>query len=693
MKFSGKRIQGKQVFILTEKSSVAKDIAEALGGFKNCGGYFRRGNDCIAYAQGHLLELFLPEEYNPAWKTWNRESLPIIPPEMKYHPNIDGKKQLKIIKECFEKFGQDDFILATDPEREGELIGHLILEYCGFKDYNSSKRFWVAEALTPEVVKKGLKEAKPLSEYSSYKDAGLARQHADWIVGLNITRLLTVSGGGALFSFGRVQTAVLGAIYLREKSIENFKPAPYNEVEAKLENFSLFLTSSGETKFSPDSSILKLARQIFPSDTMEIVEVKKELKKENPPQLFNITGLQKYCSTHFKLSPKTTLEIAQKLYEEYKCLSYPRTPSTVLGDDNVKLFREKYELLKNNYSSFTEGCAEENISSANKRIFNSAKLQDHHALIPLNVLPESASENKRKVFEAVVKRFFETVKKEHIYNSVSVKGKCKGLEFTGKGKQVIQKGFRSAENESPPAGGLEEVPVFPEIKQGENYKVQELKILEKFTKPKPHFTESSILSLMENPKNEDGSKIHGIGTPATRADIIQKLFSHEFIEKSKQNILITKKGKWLIDTVLKNPVLRDFIGIATTTMWEQRLEENPDEFLSGIKEWTRKAVSAQGKTEVFEEEAIGMCPVCKKGKILENQKSFYCSEYKGGCKFTVWKNICGAKITVSDVRDLLSKGKTKQKKMKSQKGNDFEACVVLKNGKTEIEFSQNKLKR
>lgn len=193
MKFSGKRIQGKQVFILTEKSSVAKDIAEALGGFKNCGGYFRRGNDCIAYAQGHLLELFLPEEYNPAWKTWNRESLPIIPPEMKYHPNIDGKKQLKIIKECFEKFGQDDFILATDPEREGELIGHLILEYCGFKEYNSSKRFWVAEALTPEVVKKGLKEAKPLSEYSSYKDAGLARQHADWIVGLNITRLLTVS--------------------------------------------------------------------------------------------------------------------------------------------------------------------------------------------------------------------------------------------------------------------------------------------------------------------------------------------------------------------------------------------------------------------------------------------------------------------------------------------------------------------
>lgn len=679
------------MFILTEKPSVAKDIATALGGFKNCGGFYRRQNDCIVYAHGHLLELLLPEQYDSDYKVWKKETLPIIPDKMEYQPKADGRDQLKIIRECFKTFGQDDFILATDPEREGELIGHLILEYCGFSNYKNARRFWVAEALTPEVVRKGLADAKPLSEYSSYKNAGLARQHADWIVGLNITRLLTVCGGGTLFSFGRVQTAVLGAIFLREKSIENFTAKPFYQVEAKLPGFSLFLSKSDGINFSLDEQILISAKQIFKGDKMEITGVQIERKKENPPPLFNITGLQKYCSKVYKLSPKKTLEIAQSLYEELKVLSYPRTPSVVLGDENVELFREKFNLLKNYYPQFSDGCDEKNISRENRRIFNSEKLQDHHALIPLAVLPENADENQKKVFEAVLKRFFETVKKEHIYNSISVFGKCKNLDFVGKGKQILQNGFKEKEL---PDGGLEnedENQIFPEIKKGEVYEVQELKILEKFTKPKPHFTESSILSLMENPKNEDGNRIHGIGTPATRADILQKLFLQEYIEKEKQNILITKKGKFLIEAALKNPVLKDFIGISTTTVWEAKLEENPGDFLEEIKSFTKKAVQSQENLEAFIKDNLGTCPICKKGKVLENKKSFYCSEYKGGCRFSVWKNICGAKISAGDVQNLISKGETSVKKMKSAKGNSFQAKVILlENGRTEIEFAQTK---
>lgn len=679
------------MFILTEKPSVAKDISNALGGFTFQGknsfdGFYQRSNDCIVWAAGHLLELLKPEDYNPAFKNWRKEDLPIIPSKMEYQPIQANLKRLSVIKDCFKKFGQDDFILATDPEREGELIGHLILQYCNFTRYDTAKRFWVAEALTPEVVKKGLENARPLLEYQSYKDAGLARSHADWIVGLNITRLLTVCGGGNLFSFGRVQTAVLGAIYLRDKAISNFKPEPYNEVEILLDDFSLFLSKNGDTKFNPNDSMLQVAKQLYQNDVVKITEVNTQLKKENPPQLFNITGLQKYCSSKYKLSPKKTLEIAQVLYEEFKVLSYPRTPSVVLGDNNIDLYKQKYELLKNHYSSFSQDCDEKNISVENKRIFNSAKLQDHHALIPLNILPDTATDDQKKVFEAVLQRFFTVIKKEHIYNSINIKGIVKGLEFIGNGKQIIQNGFRKNQTNDDVENESEKIILFPQVKEGEEYKINSINFLDKQTKPKSHFTSSSILALMENPKNEEGNKICGIGTPATRADIIQTLLNREFVEQKKQNLLITKKGEWLINTVLKNPVLKDFIGIATTTKWEEKLENSPNDFLEDIKIFTKNAVASQPIIAVFEDDKIGKCPSCNKGDIKENSKFYYCSEYKSGCKFSIGKTINNSKISINDIQILISGKKTNLKKMTNKDGKSFSAKLFYKNNKINFEF-------
>ncbi|MBR4598829.1 MAG: hypothetical protein IKO39_02100, partial [Treponema sp.] len=396
------------MLILTEKPSVAQDIADTLGFTKNPAlGCFvsADGKSGIVAAHGHLLELYKPEDYTgQTKKTWTLSELPLIPAQMKYKkipPEPKKPDSLEIIKRAFQKFGQENFILATDAEREGELIGALILDYIGFTKYDSARRFWTSEALTSDVIKKAIRESKPLKNYEHYKTAGLARQHADWLVGMNFTRLLSVQSE-TLCPFGRVQTAVLGAIFMREKAIEEFKPRPYVQLQitASKDNQSFKLTffQNENERFSPDDKIVSDCKnQLASNKKLRIKEITKQEKTENPPQLFDITELQKYCSEHYQFSPSQTLELAQSLYEKHKCLSYPRTPSVVLGDDNVELFKAKFELLKNSYPKSAQGCAPENITAENKRIFNSAKLTDHHALIPLSPLSTEANESEKKV--------------------------------------------------------------------------------------------------------------------------------------------------------------------------------------------------------------------------------------------------------------------------------------------------------
>ena len=272
-------------------------------------------------------------------------------------------------------------MLATDAEREGEHIGALILNYVGFKHYDTAKRFWVSEALTPDVVKKGFENLKSLSNYESYKKAGLSRARSDWLLGINISRLLALSTNTNAF-FGRVQTAILGAIYLRDKNIANFKPVPYFQLAVKVQylgtNFEMLFNKNGEDRFATKEQLAQRCANLK-QKTLTVKEIQTERKTENQPQLFNITGLQKYCSNKYHLTPEETLSIAQELYEKLKCLSYPRTPSTVLGDDNVELFRTKFELLSVHYPQLAQRCANKYISPDNKRLFNSAKLQDHHA--------------------------------------------------------------------------------------------------------------------------------------------------------------------------------------------------------------------------------------------------------------------------------------------------------------------------
>jgi len=691
------------MIILTEKPSVARAFADALG-VPRKDNFWENGDYCIVNALGHLLEDYLPEDYDPDLKKWSLEGLPIIPDAVKYKAIAKTKDQLAVVKKCFDWHKNDQLLLATDAEREGELIGAEILHYVGFKNHSNARRFWVSEALTPEVIKAGIEKAKPLAEYSSYRYQGFARQHADWLIGMNLTRLVTLKCG-KLLHIGRVQTALLGAIYEREKSIVNFTPEYFFEVTATLENASpisvkLINPDNDEfpTRFGNDSKTLAeiKAEKDFLTNSV-ITEIEKEKKTVQPPQLFNLTALQKEAHKKFSYSPEQTLDIAQALYEKHKCLSYPRTPSRVMGDENVALVKGIYEKLVSVYADYeaVEGSNISLINPDNKRLFNSAELQDHHALIPLAPLPLGCSDEEKNIYFLVFERFFTILKPPYIYNSVKITADVfsdnKRFKFMGTGIEILQAGWKTSHN----ADEDEEEPAenYAGIEKDRTYPVSSIEIEEKKTEPKKHYTFASLLQLMENPRNEDGKRLTGLGTPATRGAILQKLVDRKYVSQKGKNILITDDGKFLIENILKNNDLAAFISIPETTRWEEQLHDDTTAFLEGVKDFVRRAVM-QTNIETYQHEktSLGKCPLCG-GDVYEGKKNYYCSNYKGGnpCDFAIWKEICGAPVSPEEAQTLLAGKKTKMKKCVSGKtGKEFKAAFYLSGDKILMQFEEKK---
>ena len=689
------------MLILTEKPSVAKAFADALG-VPRKDNYYENSEHCIVNALGHLLENYSPEDYDPSLKKWNLESLPIIPEQVKFKAVEKTKAQFTVVKNCFARHKNDPFLLATDAEREGELIGAEILDFVGFNNYSNAKRFWVSEALTPEVIKKGIEKAKPLNDYKSYREQGFARQFADWLIGMNLTRLITLKTD-KLLHFGRVQTAILGAIYEREISIFKFIPEPYYEIQAVLEdNESLFtvkmINSDNKeypTRFS-DSSVFNLLKYPDNKSKGTITELKKEEKTVPPPQLFNLTALQKEAHKKYGYAPERTLEIAQSLYEKHKCLSYPRTPSRVMGDDNVDLIKNVYEKMKIKYSGTNSKNIIDNsdpslISKDNKRLFNSAELQDHHSLIPLAPPPETLAEDEENIYYLVWERFFTVLYPPYVYNSISINVDISGHNFIGNGIEVVNSGWRTNTNIDEDE---EETEDFSGLVKGKDYNVNSIKPLEKKTEPKKHYTFASLLQLMENPRGDDGKHLTGLGTPATRGAILQKLVDRKYVSLKGKNVLISDDGNFLIENVLKNDDLAAFISVPETTHWEEQLHENTSAFLDGIKDFVRGAVKNTGMEAYnHEKKSLGKCPLCKTGDIHESNNNYYCSNYKAEtpCKFVIWKNICQASVTHSDLQALLAGKQTKVKKCISQKtGKEFSAKFELVAGKVEFRFEDKK---
>jgi DNA topoisomerase-3 len=684
------------MLILTEKPSVAAAFAGALGCARK-DGYFENNDYCIVFAVGHLLAPYEPGDYNPDYKKWSLNDLPIIPEKVKYKIIKETKNQLAVIKKCFAEHKNEPLLLATDAEREGELIGAEILSFAGFTDHKNAKRFWVSEALTKDVVLAGIKNAKPLLDYKSYKEQGYARQQADWLAGMNLTRFISLKSGATL-TVGRVQTAVLSAIYERERRIAAFEKEKYFELTAVMKSgmfqmkqieFAVKLVNPDNKEFPsrfPENSdaLKKACAECKEAVSGKLTSLKKEKKTVHPPRLFNLTALQKEAHRLYSYTPEQTLSTAQTLYEKYKCLSYPRTPSVVMGDENVELVRSVYHKLKPLYEQFSKDSIEENINSGNKRLFNSAELEDHHALIPLAALPENAGCAERDIYLLVVERFFTALKPPYVYNAVKITVDIERRLFAGRGAEILQRGWKN------PAAGNEndEEQTLTGLREGENYPVLKTTLEEKFTEPQKHYTYAALLQLMENPRNAEGGRLTGLGTPATRGGILKNITDRQYIELRGKNILISEKGKTLIEIIQKSAAIKDFTGIAETTRWEEKLRDNPKEFVEGIKEfvsWAIKNTEIENIKTGGGDNDVGKCPVCGK-PVREGKKNYYCAGYKEGCVFVIWKTIAGAAVSQTDASALLAGKKTKTKKCANKAGKSFSASFRLMDGKVILDF-------
>lgn len=664
--------------ILCEKPSVAKSFAAALSIPWNSG-FYANHEYIITNCVGHLFELFMPEDYDEMLKKWSLETLPIIPDSFKYKKNKNTKDQAALVLKLLKENKTAKIIIATDAGREGELIARITLLQAGFTSIDNMYRFWESASLTPEVITKGLENVKPLKSYNVLGNQGYARQQADWLIGINFSRLLSVLSN-TLLPVGRVQTAVLNEIYKRELEIKNFISKEFFEYTAEL--------ASSEANLKVKKYIIeneKLSTQFFQNDIdlsacigkrAQVKNIESNEKKEKSEKLFNLTALQKKAFHTFGISPDKTLSIAQKLYEEYKCLSYPRTPSRVLSESNVDFAKEIYERFKDLRPDYTKNIDVSLFELSNTHVFNDSKLEDHHALVPLADIPYSASELEKGVFELVAKQFFSVFSKPYIYESKAVYFNIEEHDFIARGKKVIQKGWK--ELASSEANLEEDENSFDNI-DFENLICKDIQKIKKLTAPKAPYKFDSLLAFMENPKNEnENKKLVGLGTEATRGEIIKSLIDREYIKEVKKNLTVQEKGVFLINQINKNTDLLPLIDISQTTQWEEKMMDNPGAFLKSIKDFVFSVCKNKKNIDSFEiqKELIGKCPYCGKD-ILEGKKNYYCAGYKKGCKFALWKDIAGAKLSVKDVKILFSGKNTDIKTCKNKDGKSFKCRFAL----------------
>ncbi len=701
--------------ILTEKPSVARDFANALNIPARGDGLFSSKEFVITWAIGHLYVPCDPENYEAIFKKWSLESLPILPNQFLYKANKNTKKQLNIVLKILNNKKIKKLIVATDAGREGELIARTILAHSSFS--GESYRFWTSDALTPKVINNQMKKLRPLSEFNRLYYAGKARQMADWLIGMNLTRAVSVIYGD-LFSVGRVQTAVLSLLVKRKNEINNFKPTPYFSLEG------LFNFSNKEIKakwFNP--ALKENADWIETKEKVNIliskcdqkdVSVEKAItnrKISHPPHLYSLTELQKQANRSFGFSASKTLSLAQELYEKYKCLSYPRTDSVYLGTSTKDLVDELVTSLREVSPSLFNKFDNNKLSLSNKRIFNDQGLTDHHALIPLAPFSGARRSDQEKIYQLVLKRFCAALSRDYIYDETKIILNCSGELFRTRGKVVIEQGFKEILGE-------EKDQIIPSLNPNEKGLNISLNSENKETKPPAHYTEASLLHHMGNPSGqlEDKSLRNifqghvGLGTQSTRASIIETLLKRIYIKREVRLLIATTKGEHLISFLAQGEYASQLAKADETAKWEASLEEVANgnlslgkEFVENMKSYTSSCIDElknskkldykpqkQSENENIDvktsQSDLGQCPLCK-GNMVETNKAFGCENWRSGCNATIWKKMSGKNISQTQVKKIIRTGKSdKLKGFKSKQGKVFDARIILTDKGVSFEF-------
>ncbi len=707
-----------KTLILTEKPSVARDFAKALGVKGKKDGYLENEDYIITWAVGHLVELFEPQDYDPKWKKWRLENLPIIPSRFQYKQIPKTQKQLKIIFRLLSKNTPDQVVIATDAGREGEVIARTILLMGGipaenFEKNEIIKRFWTSQALTPQVVKAGMNSLKPAGEYDRLWRAGQARQMADWMVGMNGSRSATIKMND-LFSVGRVQTAVLALLVDRRRERENFKSEPYWILKVHFENekgdwWGTWFTEN-QARILEEEIATAILKKVE-NRSGHVVFVEKQRKNQAPPLLYSLTDLQREANSRYGFFAKKTLGIAQVLYEEKKCLSYPRTEARVLGTQTVNLVKKIIDNLSQAYPEIFLNVEPERINEKYTRVFDDSRLTDHHAIIPLARLPQRASADEKTIYDLVMKRFAAVFHADCEYEQTNIVTQVEKEHFRTQGKRILKPGWhvvygieieKKAGSEDDP-----EVENLPPLEKNNPAKVIDTKIDHKQTLPPPEYTEAILLKDMTNPSRyvteNELKQIYrgdiGLGTQSTRAQIIETLLMRKYVQRQKRYLIALDKGSLLIDTLRRFEKAKILTSPEETARWEMQLnriaqgEENGQTFLNNIKTFIKEIVDEFKSVSILQEVAFhnsapvqdspaayGKCPRCG-GNIIEGKKGFGCSRWRkedGGCRFVIWKIIAGKKIPKSAVTQLLQNGITQTiQGFTSKQGKKFSARLKI----------------
>lgn len=630
-----------KTLVLAEKPSVGRDLAKVLKCNQNKGSYIEGNKYIVTWAMGHLVGLLDPEGYDDKYKQWKMETLPMLPKYMKLTVLKKTGKQYNEVKKQLLRKDVSDIVIATDSGREGELVARWILEKSGVK--KPLKRLWISSQ-TNKAILEGFKNLKDAKEYDNLYKAAVCRAEADWLVGLNVTRALTCKYNAQL-SAGRVQSPTLAMIVNREEEIRNFKPVDYWTLNAEGNGFALTWVSNKGNNSTFKEEVADSILNKCKGQNGEVTEVKKTTKKKYSPALYDLTELQRDANKIWGYSAKQTLNIMQRLYENHKVLTYPRTDSRYVTSDIVATIPERLKAVSfGEYRAAAESLLKSGVK-ANKNYVDNSKVSDHHAIIPTEEKGSLAnlSTEEKHIYDLVVKRFLSVLMPAYEYEQTTVVVNIAGETFTAKGNITKSKGWKRLYDNLKDEEDIQEL---PELKSGDKITVASVNKVKKQTTPPARFNEATLLSAMENPQKyvnlgKDAAKTlnetGGLGTVATRADIIEKLFNSFVIEKKGKDIYPTSKGKQLIDLVpedLKSPLL--------TAKWESQLDNiakgkaNDKKFVGDMKAYATKLVEdVKGGTAKFHHDnATGSkCPNC--GKYLleikgKNGRMLVCQDRECG---------------------------------------------------------------
>lgn len=672
-----------KTLVLTEKPSVGREIARILHCHQKGKGCFIGPNYTVVWALGHLVTLADPELYDEKYKEWKLEDLPMLPAKMELVVMKETAKQFAVVKNLMRSPEFSDLIIATDAGREGELVARWIIKKAGWR--KPLKRLWIS-SLTDRAIKEGFQQLKPAKDYEALYAAAECRAEADWLVGLNVTRALTCKYNAQL-SAGRVQTPTLAMIVEREQEIKQFVPKDFWTINLRARGFNLrWQDAKGQTRIFDREKAEALAAKLR-GQSGEVLEVKREAKKELPPLAYDLTELQRDANRKYGFSAKTTSSVMQQLYENHKLVTYPRTDSRCISEDLVSTLPERLKSVAlGPYVNLARSVLR-NKPVISKRFVDGSKVSDHHAIIPTEQPPTLSrlSSEELKIYDLIVKRFLAVLSAPFEYEQTMVKVAVQKELFTAKGKIVKKLGWRQVYegqeswDDDSDSGEREADQTLPEIGKGEILSNLALELSAGKTKPPARHTEATLLSAMEHPGKLIGDEklreameqSHGLGTPATRAEIIEKLYNSFYMNRQGKEIVPTSKGIQLIGLVppeLKSPVL--------TAKWEQQLGEiskgqaGSQAFLQGIRGYTAQLVTrVGGSSQTFKHDNLtrNKCPEC--GKYLLQVKD------KKGEMLVCQDRECGYRKRLAQISNARCPECHKKMEIKGEGESKFFSCA------------------